>query len=135
MVCDGRSNGFYSFDLFIMSLFSYYFVLHSVLVEVMFDEEEETPTILKREVEDVIVHLRKNRTPADDGILNEYLKRAGEKLIEIITLIFNKIITTEEIHKKGNREDLRNYRPISLLPNLYDLFMKILTNNITKINR
>ena len=96
-------------------------------------------------MEDAIVHLRNNRIPRNDVILNEYLKWGGEKLIEIIPLIFNKIITTEDIpeqwhsssiiliHKKGNREDLNNYRPISLLPNLYKLFMKILTNRITKI--
>mgnify|MGYP000719353890 CR=1 FL=1 len=46
-----------------------------------FDEEEETSTILKREVEDVTVHLRNNRTLGEDGTLNEYLKWGGETLI------------------------------------------------------
>ena len=112
--------------------------------EIKGEDEDEIPAILKREVEEAINNLKSNKTPGEDGILNEYLKWGKEELLESITSLFNKIIRSENIpqqwykssivllHKKGNRDDLNNYRPISLMSIIYKVFMKILTNRITR---
>ena len=36
------------------------------------------------------------------------------------------------LHKKGPRDDIQNYRPISLISNPYKIFTKILTRRLTK---
>ena len=36
------------------------------------------------------------------------------------------------LHKKGAKDEINNYRPISLMPNTYKLFMKIITKRLTK---
>jgi hypothetical protein len=41
-------------------------------------EEEEIPPILKGEVEATMKHLKNNRAPGEEGIINECLKRGQE---------------------------------------------------------
>ena len=71
------------------------------------------------------------------------LEMGRENLKKEITIMFNKILTTENIpaqwktstiillHKKEKRYDLNNYRPISLISNLYNVFLKVIANRIT----
>ena len=94
------------------------------------------PPIPQSEVSSAIAELKNGKTPGEDGIWNEYMKYESELLTQPITAVFNKILQTETIpeqwklntiillHKKGPKDDLSNYRPISLMSNLYKFFRK-----------
>ncbi len=105
-------------------------------------EEEETPKILKSEVAYVIKRLKNNKTPGPDEIENELLKGFGDILTPHLTKIFNEILTSKVIpeqwnlaeiilvYKKGDKENVENYRPISLTSNICKVFMAILKNRM-----
>ncbi len=77
-------------------------------------------------MEEALQRVKVGRSAGPDGIENEMLKLLKDKLTKPLTLAFNKILETEEIpdqwkvvetvllHKKGKREVISNYRPISL---------------------
>ena len=100
------------------------------------EEVATVPPIIRSEVRKAIRDLKNQKSPGEDRIPNEYLKAGEDELIEILTDCFNKIILTEEIpeswrtnniillHKKGSKEDMNNYRPISLMSTLYKLFSR-----------
>lgn len=105
---------------------------------------EEIPCILRQEVSKAIKSQKKGKAPGEDNISNELLIGASEAITDTITTIFNEILqsgiiphqwTTSTIillHKKGKKEDISNYRPISLMSNVYKVFSKILLERLTK---
>jgi hypothetical protein len=107
------------------------------------EEEEELPTVLKGEVKNIITQLKNNKTPGEEGVINECLKWGEQDIKDPITTLFNRILVLEIIpqqwftstiillHKKGTKDNPNNYRPICLLSNMYKLLIKILTNQIT----
>ncbi|KAJ4449558.1 hypothetical protein ANN_00960 [Periplaneta americana] len=109
------------------------------------EEFSSTISIISAEVEAAIRETKSGKYAGDDGIFNEYLRLGGQDLVPIITNLFNEILKSVEIpnewkqstiiqlHKKGGKDDINNYRPISVLPNLYKLFTKIITERMTKI--
>jgi hypothetical protein len=48
-------------------------------------------------VEQAIAQLKNNKTPGEDGIINNCLKWGGKNLKKEITMMFNKILTRENI--------------------------------------
>lgn len=101
-------------------------------------DSEPTPEILKEETMKAISTQKLDKTPGSDQITNEMLKVASPVIAPKLTEIFNEIITTENIpvdwtkstiillHKKDDRGDIGNYRPISLMSNVYKVFSKIM---------
>ncbi|CAH2106596.1 unnamed protein product [Euphydryas editha] len=85
------------------------------------------------------------KAPGTDNITNEMMKARLPETITRLTNLFNLILDTENIpiqwttssiiliHKKGDRAEINNYRPISLMSNIYKVFSKIILKRITKI--
>jgi hypothetical protein len=94
------------------------------------------------EVNAIISSLKSNSAPGWDNIPNNFLKLAKPVVIPIVThlvnLCFDKgifpaplkqsIITP--IYKNGDRDDVNNYRPISVLPAISKILEKLLNNRL-----
>lgn len=107
-------------------------------------DEEEVPCILETETIRAINTQKNDKAPGDDNITNYTLKESLSVTSKHLTQLFNEILDTEQIpkqwtkstivllHKKGDKNEINNYRPISLMSNLYKIFSKILLGRITK---
>ena len=98
----------------------------------------------EKEIKDIIDSLKNNASPGIDNITTEILKAISNKitkpLCHIINLIFTKAICPSHfkiaiikpIYKKGDRNKVENYRPISLISNVAKIFEKALKNRIER---
>ncbi|KAH7718827.1 protein F43G9.7 [Aphelenchoides avenae] len=96
------------------------------------------------EVEAALKKFKNGKAPGPDGITAEMLKKGGLLLWKRIAKLFTLCLRTRRIplkwkesrtvllHKKGDTEDLKNYRPICILPVIYKLFTKVVLNRITE---
>ncbi len=103
---------------------------------------ESFPPILNSEIETILKNLKKNKVPGPDKINNEILSLLWSELTPVLSVIFNEIIEKETIpiqwkiseiillYKKGDKSNINNYRPISLISNLCKVFTKIIKNRI-----
>ena len=86
---------------------------------------------------------KKGKSPDSNGIRAEDIKACDDETREMVRQIFNEIIKRnnftldewkkvkiEVIHKKGDVENVSNYRPICSLLALYKLFSTILCGRL-----
>ena len=102
------------------------------------ENSDDPPSILQEEVRAAIRKMKNGKAGGADGILAEYFKLGEEEIAPILAKLFTKCLRQGRIpkdwnhakivllHKKGSKEDLKNYRPISLLPIIYKTFMRII---------
>lgn len=94
-------------------------------------------------VENLFNNMNPSSGPGASGISVKILKSASHILIPIFTALFNECIATNLIpfewkssvvtplfKSKGEKDDLNNYRGISVLPPISKLFEKVLTEQI-----
>ena len=101
--------------------------------EVLNQESEDMPEITRGEIQHALRKMKNNRSPSDDEIVIEAIKIEREIIMKKIEAFFNLCLQDTTIpyrwnnavmillHKKGDKMNLKNYRPISLLNHLYKL--------------
>ena len=114
-------------------------------VEAVTDENLEGPTLeppSRGEVSRIIKHLKNFKAAGEDLIANELIKYGGEEIItqihNLIKRIWVEIKIPEEwstgiiipIYKKGCKFDCANYRGITLLPTVYKILTKVITERL-----
>lgn len=107
-------------------------------------EFKEKYSILQDEVTKAIDELKTEKAPGHDGITNDLLIHGKEVICPKLQELFNRILYEVEIpnqwtiskiillYKKGLKEDISNYRPISLSATLYKVFAKIIQKRMRK---
>ena len=94
---------------------------------------------------DILSHLKNidpNKSNGPDMITGQMIRLCGDSLVLPLRLLFSNILRTScfpsmwklanvtPVFKKNDKQLIKNYRPISLLPLLSKIFEKILFNKI-----
>ena len=86
--------------------------------------------------------LQTGKSPADDGITNEMVKRGRREMRELLLCLYNILLEVEMIpkhwkkaiyvpvYKKGERRTTKNHRPIGKTPVLYKVYERILDDRM-----
>ena len=111
----------------------FYLITDKQLVDNEFSAED---------LKNLIHALNPNKSHGPDNISIRMLLICGDPILVPLYLIFRNIIQTgtypdqwkhanvTPVHKKDDKQKIKNYRPISLLPICAKLFERILFNNI-----
>ena len=88
--------------------------------------------------------LKNNKTGGSDGLVGELLKYGGSGMIYLLQQLFSVVWREEFVppqwredlivnsFKKGDKEDLGNYRGITLLSVVGKVFFKVLNNRLVQ---
>lgn len=98
--------------------------------------------VTENEILDSVKTLKNNVAPGIDKITNNLLKSIIQYISKPIVHVLNLCLTqgifpdvmkqavVVPIHKSGKKNDMNNYRPISLLPSLSKIFEKCIKNRL-----
>ena len=88
--------------------------------------------------------LKCNKAVGIDHIPNEFLINGGTKFWNLLTLLYNKVKKSGVfppgwnkgrvtlVHKKGSKEKLGNYRPLTVIVSLSGLYSRLLNERLTR---
>ena len=109
------------------------------------EDNDEVPPILHKEVTHAIAQMKDNKAPGIDEITSDIIKAGGDEAAIQLTKLYNQILQSKKIpqkwkeakvillHKKDDKADIKNYRPISLLSHVYKIFTKIIQTRLKDI--
>ena len=92
----------------------------------------------KEEITKIVANLKERKSPGHDGINNHLLKNIPPQIVDPLVHIINislatglvpnymKIAKVIPIYKKGEKVDVSNHRPISLLTSISKIFERII---------
>ena len=81
--------------------------------------------------------MKDNKAPGTDDLTSDIFKIGSTEITTQLVKLYNNILQEKKIpktwkeakvillHKKGDKADIKNYRPISLLSHVYKIFTKI----------
>jgi hypothetical protein len=125
----------------------YYKDIYSSLAQrptIKINLQETVPDVMTNEVIHALKQMKDGKAIGKDEIPIELIKQAGYETWVEIAKLFTKCLKNREVpedwnsaivillHKKGDKSDLNNYRPISLISHMSKLFTRVIKNRIEK---
>ena len=108
------------------------------LDDIQVETDSNDLPITEDEIKKSIRKMKKKKAPGFDSITMEVVNAGGDKMVQMLGKIFNKIWDSEKtpkdfsrmivtpVHKKGDRHSPQNYRAIALLAIPGKIFLRIL---------
>lgn len=123
------------------------FLLNQIKVKVKEDDKKLCDSdITEEEINEAITQLSNGKSPGLDGLSSEFYKVFKDVLIPILKDLFLVIFQNGQLSesmkkgmikiiykRKGNKDDLRNYRPLSMLNTDYKILAKIFANRLKRV--
>ena len=106
------------------------------------DKRLRTINFTTNNIEKIIVSLNPNKAHGHDNISIRMLKICGNTICKPLELIFKQALTTGVFpsewkkgnivpcYKKGDKQNIKNYRPVSLLPICGKIFERLIFNEM-----
>ena len=106
------------------------------------DKKLTNITVTEQEVYDQIKSLETKKATGHDGISSRMIKEAGISIVKPLTKLLNMSLENGKfpddwkkahvipIHKKGDKDNVNNYRPISILPIVSKIFERIVFKHV-----
>jgi len=104
----------------------------------------QVPHFLPSEVRSAVEGMASNKAPGEDGIPAELIRACGHPLYAALADRYTEYLRADRVpaawrtsrtvllFKKGDREQLANYRPITLLPVLYKIYTRCILARIRR---